>query len=556
MTLAIDGGRDLAITQFVTPSGAMGVTTAGAESTLRLGSQTAVALGSRAAGFALRSTSAGAVNGKLQLDAAYDLPIAALQITRHYAIVSGSPTFEAWTTYTSATTASAGAATIADLNALKISLPAGTIHWVTGLEGDNATVESSGAFTRQQAALAVGDSMGLGAQGRASEQVVPWFAVDGAKDEFYAALMWSGAWSLSISRSTAGLATSFGLAPMATTVHGSIDGPHVVFGAATGGLVQASAALRAFVMNGVRGGRPLSPLVTYNTWFAYGTDIDAQTIKAEMDRVAAIGVELFVIDAGWYTGAGQVGPFDFESGLGSWTADPGRFPDGHAPLRDHAHALGMQFGIWVEPERVNRSLVGASGADESWLATSGGDYGSDDTGLLCLSVAAARQYILDQLTAFIDSVQPDYLKWDNNLWVNCDRSGHDHGATDGNFSQVSGLYTVLAAVRAKYPNLIIENVSGGGNRLDLGMLRFTDAAWMDDRTAPSVNVRHNLEGLSAAFPPAYLLSFVTDHDTEPMHDAPDLSLYFRSRMAGALGLCFRTDALTEGDMNSIARSAL
>ena len=85
------------------------------------------------------------------------------------------------------------------------------------------------------------------------------------------------------------------------------------------------------------------------------------------------------------------------------------------------------------------------------------------------------------------------------------------------------------------------------------MLRYTDVAWMDDRTAPSVHVRHNIAGLSAVFPPAYLLSFVTDHDTEPLHDAPDLSLYFRSRMGGALGLCFRGDDFTEEENGNMAR---
>jgi alpha-galactosidase len=85
------------------------------------------------------------------------------------------------------------------------------------------------------------------------------------------------------------------------------------------------------------------------------------------------------------------------------------------------------------------------------------------------------------------------------------------------------------------------------------MLRYSDVAWMDDRTAPSVHVRHNLQGLSAVFPPAYLLSFVTDHETEPLHDAPDLPLYFRSRMGGALGLCFRGDGFSEGDETSMAR---
>ena len=93
-----------------------------------------------------------------------------------------------------------------------------------------------------------------------------------------------------------------------------------------------------------------------------------------------------------------------------------------------------------------------------------------------------------------------------------------------------------------YPDMLIENVSGGGNRLDLGMLRYTDVAWMDDRTAPSVHVRHNVEGLSAVFPPAYLLSFLTDHEGEPLHDSPDISLYVRSRMAGG-----RLQILVEDD---------
>src|SRR5262249_12054162 len=147
----------------------------------------------------------------------------------------------------------------------------------------------------------------------------------------------------------------------------------------------------------------------------------------------------------------------------------------------------------------------------------------------------------------------DYLKWDNNMWVNCDRDGHGHSATDGNFAQVSGLYEIFSTLRQTYPDLLIENVSGGGNRLDLGMMRYTDVAWMDDRTAPSVHVRHNMEGLSTVFPPAYLLSFLTDHDTEPIHDGPDLTLYVRSRMTGALGLCFRSAELSEGEAATLAR---
>jgi alpha-galactosidase len=325
-----------------------------------------------------------------------------------------------------------------------------------------------------------------------------------------------------------------------------------VFGVARGGLTDASAALRTYVLHGIRGGRPLVSPVTFNTWFAYGSEIDESSVLAEMARAAALGVELFVVDAGWYEGAGAAGPMDFDAGLGSWTVDPVRFPNGLTPLRDAAHRLGMQFGIWVEPERVNLSVVGAPGVEEQWLATHGGGYGSDHAGQICLANAAARQWLLDRLSALIDEVQPDYVKWDNNLWINCERDGHSHGSSDGNFAHVRGLYTMLTALRARYPDLQIENVSGGGNRLDIGMLRYTDVAWMDDRTAPSVHVRHNIEGLSAVFPPAYLLSFVTDHDGEPLHDAPDLSLYFRSRMVATLGLCFRISDFTEGELASIA----
>jgi alpha-galactosidase len=271
-----------------------------------------------------------------------------------------------------------------------------------------------------------------------------------------------------------------------------------------------------------------------------------------MERVAPLGVELFVIDAGWYERTDSQGPLDFNAGLGFWTADAARFPDGLKALSDHAHSLGMKFGIWVEPERLNLSVMRDVGVKEQWLATSNGEYGSERVGQICLAGSAGRAWLLDHIGTLIDQAQPDYVKWDNNGWINCDRDGHGHGDRDGNFAHVRGLYDLLATLRERYPNVMFENVSGGGNRLDLGMIRYTDVAWMDDRTAPSAHVRHNVEGLSVIFPPAYLLSFVTNHETEPLHESPDLSLYVRSRMAAALGLCFRGEELAEADVASMA----
>jgi len=548
VTLQLDPARNFVVSALSAGGGASWLTAEQSDSMVTVGSRT-LALGSRGAGFVLRDVSVATNDRRLQLNATFDLAASSLRVVRHYAVVPGSPTFEAWSTYESL----GDAPVISQLNLLRMQLTNGAVRSLTGLRGDSADVQSESVFTLEKQDLEKSERFSIGAKGRSSESSVPWIAIDGQGEVFYAALMWSGSWTITADRQDSSLSLQIGLPTTTTTVRGKVDGPHVLFGAVKGDVGEATAALRSYALDGIRNGRPLEAPVTYNTWFAYGIAIDEVSVRAEMARVAGLGVELFVVDAGWYEGPGAADPSDFEAGLGSWVADPARFPDGLRPLRDYAHQLGMKFGIWVEPERVNRSVVGAPGPEEAWLASVNGQYGSERTAQICLSHSAARRWILEQVSQLIDEVGPDYLKWDNNFWVNCDRGGHGHESADGNFAHVNALYDVLATLRERYPGLLIENVSGGGNRLDLGMLRFTDVAWMDDRTAPSVNVRHNIEGLSAVFPPAYLLSFVTEHADEPLHDAPDLLLYVRSRMAGALGLCFRTDTFSETELASLAR---
>lgn len=550
LTVVIDAGRDFQVLRLTSPSGREWTTGAQSAAIVKVGS-VAVPFGSRAAGFALLNVDASVHGRTVQLDATFDLQSARLRATRHYAATSGSTVFETWTTFESLGGASV---VLSDLNAFRLTVSAGTLRWLNGLQGDAAAVRRDSAFSLQERDLTVGERLSLGAAGRSSEQTVPWIAIDGAPDEFFAGLLWSGAWSLTAVRSTAGIELTLGLAAMSTSVSSAIDGPHAFLGVTRGGLPGATANLRSFVIDGLRGGRTFDPLVTFNTWFAYGVDVDEATVRQEIDGAALLGAELFVLDAGWYTGAGRGGADDFTSGLGTWQVDVSRFPEGLRPLRDYARDRGLKFGLWVEPERAALSTINQRGlAQESWLAKNGGKYGSSDAAQICFGGAAARQWVLDQMTRLIDDVQPDYIKWDNNFSINCDRSGHGHGSADGNFAHVNGLYTVLAELRSRYPDLQIENVSGGGNRLDVGMLRYSDVAWMDDRSAPSALVRHNIEGLSVVFPPAYLLSFVMDHESEPIHDAADMPLYFRSRMPATLGLCFRTGEFDEADTAQMIR---
>jgi alpha-galactosidase len=543
LTVSLAPSTDFGVVRLGTDSGPAWVSGAGADTIINIGSQS-LPFGQRAAGFVFVEATSQVQGATVQLNATYDLPQWRLRLTRHYAATNDSPTFETWTTFTPL----GSLPSVWDLNAFRLRVPEGRVRWVNGLRGEAAGVVGDGTFTRRQQKLSPGEHLVLGATGRSSETTVPWFSIDGTDETFYAGLMWSGAWSLDASRSGNHLDLSLGLAQMMTTLTTPVDGPHAFFGVAKGGAADAAAALRTFIIRGVRQGRPITPLVTQNTWFSHGVDIDQASMEAEIRSAGALGAELFVIDAGWYLGAGRSGASDFTSGLGTWQVDRARFPGGLRQLADYARARGMKFGLWVEPESVAQSTIGARGlAEEKWLAKANNKYGSMVTAQVCLGGAVARQWVYDQLTRLIDDVRPDYLKWDNNMWINCNRSGHIHSATDGNFAHVNGLYAVLASLRQRYPTLLIENVSGGGNRLDLGMMRYTDAAWMSDRSTPATVVRRNVEGLSAVFPPAYLLSFVMEGPEERLHDAPTLAASVRSRMLGALGLSVRTGEFDNND---------
>ncbi len=549
MALAIDAAEDFAVTSLRSPSGVEWLR-AGTTDTVVTAGGVPRTFGRRSDGFAYSSVSARTNGLRLELDATYVLLPQNLQATRHIAVASGSPTFEVWTTFQ----AQGGPVTLSNVDAFQAVIAPGSINWLTGEQplASNPTLDSE--FARRSQLLAINQTLSFGSTARSSEGSVPWLAVDGASDEFYTALMWSGGWSLKVARTRTGLSMDWGLGVMTTTAGAApIHTPHVLIGVARGALPAASAAMRTYVLQGLRGGRPIAPLVTYNTWYAYGTAVDDESMRLEMARAASMGVELFVIDAGWYIGADTKHTTNFTPGLGTWTADPDRFPDGLAALSAFAHSLGMKFGVWVEPERVALAIAGQDGLSESSLATSRGDYQSGDSALICLAGQAGRQWVVDHLTAFIDAVQPDYLKWDNNLWVNCDRAGHGHGTTDGSFAHVTALYGILDMLRQRYPSLLIENCAGGGNRLDFAMLKYTDVAWMSDQTAPSIRVRHNIEGLSLIFPPAYLLSFLTDLGWEPLHNSPDLPLYARSRMAQVFGLSLRSLWLPDDDVAALTR---
>lgn len=478
------------------------------------------------------------------------------RVTRMFACYPRTPVIETWTEIVR--TDDTRAVTVSSPTAWSLAVASAEIEYLDGL---HANGDAEG-FTIARRRLEAGGRFELAATDRSTTTAMPWFVARAEGGAVFGGLMWSGPWTMSFANSAGQTRITTMLPAMETTVPAGVglEVPHGFFGAVPDVPGAPAKALRDFIVDGLRDGRGFHPLVTYNPWFIYGTRIDEERMRAAIEAASRLGIELFQLDAGWYPGTGELDDYDFTAGLGSWTVDAERFPGGLRPLADLAHERGMKFGVWVEPERVAISTVGGEGlARESWLAAHDGRYDPDvpndeaRAAQLCLVDREAWQWVYDHLVELIETSGADYLKWDSNFWVNCNRSGHGHGATDGAFAHVRAVYELLAALRERFPDLMIENCSGGGNRIDLGMMRYSDVGWMDDRTSPSARVRHNLEGLTQLLPPAYLLSYVMAYEGEPLHDSPDLPMLARSRMPGILGLSYQAGDLSEADERLVTR---
>ena len=218
--------------------------------------------------------------------------------------------------------------------------------------------------------------------------------------------------------------------------------------------------------------------VTLNTWEAVYFDHTLEKLTALADAAADVGVERFVLDDGWFTGRR-----DDTAGLGDWFVDDAVWPHGLHPLVDHVTALGMEFGLWVEPEMVNPDSDLAR-AHPDWILR----------GRMSLPPAARQQQVLDlahpeayayvagRLHALLDEYPIAYLKWDHN------RDLVDAGTGPGGVARVReqtlAVYRLLDELKAARPGLEIESCASGGARVDLGILDRTDRIWTSDSLDP------------------------------------------------------------------------
>lgn len=389
--------------------------------------------------------------------------------------------------------------------------------------------------------------------GHTGHNLNPWFAVDrGSADEqhgdvWFGALAWSGNWRISVEqtpyqqvRVTGGYNTFDFAYPLKPGE--SLDTPRFYAGYSDHGFGQASADLwdleRKFIAPGGLSSRPRP--VLYNSWEATEFNVSQAGQEALADKAAKLGVELFVIDDGWFGARNSD-----HAGLGDWEVNRNKFPQGLTPLIDHVHSLGMEFGLWVEPEMVNPDSD-LYRKHPDWVMNFPGRPRSELRNQLVLNLARddVREYIFGFLDKLASEYKIRYFKWDMNRTFS--EPGWPEVAPAEQktiwIKYVANLYDILGRLRQKHPDLEIESCSGGGGRVDLGILPYINEFWTSDNTEAYDRLRIQ-EGFSEAYASKFMSAWVTDVPNMNGRSTP-LDYRFLVAMQGALGIGANLNKLT------------
>ncbi|HEV8566566.1 MAG TPA: alpha-galactosidase [Actinoplanes sp.] len=246
-----------------------------------------------------------------------------------------------------------------------------------------------------------------------------------------------------------------------------------LYGSYGRGLDEAAARFHEFLRD--RDGHPRTARpVTMNTWEAVYFDQSLDKLTALADAAAEVGAERFVLDDGWFRGRRND-----RAGLGDWYVDEDVWPDGLRPLVDHVTKLGMQFGLWVEPEMVNPDSDLAR-EHPDWILAARGRTPPESRHQQVLDVGRPEvyAYLLARIDALLGEYDIGYLKWDHNR--DLVDAGHLPTGAAGVHRHTTAVYRLLDELRGRHPGLEIESCSSGGGRVDLGVLEHTDRVWTSD----------------------------------------------------------------------------
>jgi alpha-galactosidase len=291
------------------------------------------------------------------------------------------------------------------------------------------------------------------------------------------------------------------------------------------------------------------PLVL-NTWEAVYFQHEPERLEKLADRAAAVGVERFVLDDGWF-----LGRRDDTAGLGDWEVDPAVWPEGLEPLAEHVHALGMQFGLWFEPEMVNLDSDLAR-AHPDWLLAGSRSVPSP------AGISFRSQYVLDlarpeawnhvraRMSTLISRLGIDFIKWDHNR----DLVEPVHDQAPGTHAQTVAAYRLIERLTTDHPGLEIESCSSGGARTDLGILEYTDRVWASDSNDP-VERQDIQRWTGLVLPPELVGAHVGPSPSHSSGRRTALSFRMATALQGSAGFEWDIMGCTEEEIEAVTAFA-
>ncbi|MFF1674506.1 alpha-galactosidase [Streptomyces sp. NPDC058256] len=444
-----------------------------------------------------------------------------------YEPVPGTDVIMRWTEFTAAEELR-----LERLDSAAVNIPVTGAARLTYLTG-----QWSQEFQRTQLDLTRGTFTIGSLQGAPGHAYAPWLAVqDGEAEAAYGiALEWPGNWHITAEAEPGGsVRVRAGRVPHEGVVHlapgDTLTTPRLACAFSPDGLDGLSRVWHRYErhLSGERLHRPRK--VLYNSWEATGFDVDAAG-QLELAKLAAdIGAELFVVDDGWFTGRA-----DDTGGLGDWFPDPAAFPRGFGQFVQDVRALGLDFGLWVEPEAVSpNSRLYAEHPEWVYRIEGRPTRLVRNQLLLDLGRTDVQDFVIGTLDRLLTEHAVSYLKWDMNR-PPTERGRPGAGRADLDAEHVAGYLRVLDHLRAVHPDVTVEGCAGGGGRIEHATIARTDVVWPSDNTAPldRLSIQH---GFLHAHAPHVMSSWVTD--APGVFDPRPRSLAFRfvNAICGVLGI--------------------
>ena len=293
-----------------------------------------------------------------------------------------------------------------------------------------------------------------------------------------------------------------------------------------------------------------------NSWEGAYFDFDAKVLKQMIDDAASMGLEMFVLDDGWF---GNKYPRNAaNAGLGDWQVNRKKLPAGIDDIASYAHRKGLKFGIWIEPEMVNpKSELAERHPD--WIVRPPKREAPETRKqwLLDLSNPAVQDFVFetfDNTMKLSDKI--DYIKWDANRNANNVSSAYLPADEQSRFwiDYAQGFYKVMERIRAKYPDVLIQACASGGGRVEYGALKYFDEVWTSDNTEALSRARIQY-GTSLFYPAVVMGSHVSATPNHQTGNITPIKFRFDMACAGRLGMELQPKQMTDAE-KEFARRAI